>query len=245
MTPAKSTAEGCPPIVTATALASGLELARQATLVVLTVALVLSGAGLLPLLAAIIPSSSVALVATWLLARRDVSIRPSFDPAAWVALVRPAVVLALSSGVATIYVFTTQILTSLSASAVETGLFAASLRVFAVIASIPGLLVTSALPLLARAARDDTDRLEFALQGLFEVALIVGVGVGLLLVVGAKPIIDVIGGHKYAGAVTPLRIEGAAVLGTCLIPVWNTGLLALHRHSAQLVCNFSGLVVTA
>src|ERR1019366_5793241 len=153
--------------------------------------------------------------------------------------------LSLSSGVATIYVFTTQILTSLSASAVETGLFAASLRVFAVVASLPGLLVMSALPLLARAARDDTDRLGFALQGLFEVALIVGVGVGLMLVVGAKPIIDVIGGHKYAGSVVPLRIEGAAVLGSCLIPVWNTGLLALHRHSAQLVCNLAGLAVVA
>ncbi len=224
---------------------SALELARQSILVGLTIVLILVGAGLLPLLAAIIPSSVVALAATWLLAGREISIRPRFKPAAWMALVRPALVLSLSSGVATIYVFTTQILTSLSASAVQNGLFAASLRVFAVVASIPGLLVTSALPLLARAARDDADRLEFALQGLFEVALVVGVGVGLTLVVGARPIIDVIGGHKYLGAVAPLRIEGAAVLGTCLIPVWSTGLLALHKHSAQLACNLAGLAVIA
>jgi O-antigen/teichoic acid export membrane protein len=160
-------------------------------------------------------------------------------------LARPALVLSLSSGVATIYVFTTQILTSLSANPTQTGLFAASLRVFAVIASIPGLMVTSALPLLARAARDDTDRLEFALQRLFEVALIAGVGVGVVLVVGATPIIDVIGGHRYSGAVGPLRIEGVAVLGTCLTPIWSTGLLALHRHSAQLICNLISLAVTA
>jgi O-antigen/teichoic acid export membrane protein len=83
------------------------------------------------------------------------------------------------------------------------------------------------------------------MQGLFEVALVVGVGVGLILVVGASPIIAVIGGPKYVGAVAPLRIEGAAVLGTCLIPVWNTGLLALHRHSAQLACNLVGLAVIA
>lgn len=224
---------------------SALELARQSILVGITVALVLAGVGLLPLLAAIIPSSVVALGATWRLARREVPIRPAFNPRDWMALVRPAIVLSLSSGVATIYVFTTQILTSLSATPVENGLYAASLRVFAVIASIPGLLVNSALPLLARAARDDGQRLEFALQGLFEVALIVGIGVGLMLVVGAQPIIAVIGGHKYTGAVAPLRIEGAAVLGTCLIPVWNTGLLALHRHSEQLICNLLGLAVTA
>jgi O-antigen/teichoic acid export membrane protein len=224
---------------------SGLELVRQTILVSLTVALVLAGAGLLPLLAAIIPSSLIALAATWALARRDVHVRPAFNPRAWAALVRPAVVLSLSSGIATIYVFTAQILTSLSASPVQTGLFAASLRVFAVIASIPGLLVSSALPLLARAARDDSERLEFALQGLFEVALIAGVGVGVLLVVGAVPIIEVVGGPSYSGAVGPLRIESAAVLGTCLIPVWTTGLLALHRHSAQLVCNLVGLAVIA
>jgi O-antigen/teichoic acid export membrane protein len=222
---------------------SGLELLRQAILVGLTVMLVLVGAGLLPLLAAIIPSSLVVLAATWVLAGREVRIRPAFDSSAWVALVRPAVVLSLSSGVATLYVFTTQILTSLSASPTQTGLFAASLRVFAVVASIPGLMVTTALPLLSRAARDDAERLEFALQRLFEVALIAGVGIGVILVVGAKPITDVISG--YPGAVAPLRIEGAAMLGTCLTPVWSTGLLSLHRHAAQLACNIVGLAVVA
>lgn len=224
---------------------SGLELARQTILVALTVTLVLVGAGLLPFLVALIPSSLAVLAATWVLARREVQLRPAFHPRAWAELARPAIVLSLSSGLATIYVFTTQILTSLSAGPVQTGLFAASLRVFAVVASIPGLMVTSALPLLARAARDDADRLEFALQRLFEVALIVGVGVGVVLIVGAAPIIAVIAGPRFAGAVAPLRIEGMAVLGICLTPVWSTGLLALHRHLALLVCNAITLAVTA
>ena len=224
---------------------SGLELARQAILVTLTVILVLVGAGFLPFLAAIIPSSLIVLAATWMLARKEVRIWPAFRPAAWAALLRPALVLSFSMGVGAIYVFTTQILTSLTASSNQTGLFAASLRVFVVIASTPGLMVTSALPLLARAARDDAERLEFALQRLFEVALIAGVGVGVILVVGATPIIEVLGGTRYAGAVGPLRIEGAAVLGTCLTPVWSTGLLALHRHSSQLACNLIGLAVIA
>jgi O-antigen/teichoic acid export membrane protein len=224
---------------------SALELARQAILVGLTVALVIAGAGLLAFLVALIPSSLVALAATWWLARREVRIRATFNPHAWVALVRPALVVTLASGLATIYVFTTQILTSLSTTAIQTGLFAASLRVFAVVASISGLMVTAALPLLARAARDDADRLESALQGLFEVALIAGVGVGVILVAGAVPIIAVIGGPKYAAAATPLRIEGAAVLGTCLTPVWSTALLALHRHGALLVTNVITLAVTA
>lgn len=223
---------------------SALELARQAILVCLTVILVLAGAGLLPFLLALIPSSLAVLAATWVLAREEVWIRPTFNPRAWVALVRPALVLTLSSGLATIYIFTTQILTSLSADPIQTGLFAASLRVFAVIASIPGLIVSSALPLLARAARDDKERLSFALQGLFEVALVVGVGIGVVLVAGAEPIIAVLAGPKYAAAVTPLRIEGVAVLGTCLTPVWSTALLALHRHTALLVTNLITLAVT-
>ncbi len=224
---------------------SVLELARQAILVCLTVALVLAGAGLLPFLVALVPSSLAVLVATVVLVRREVRVHPRFDPQAWVALVRPALVLTLSSGLGAIYVFTAQILTSLSASPIQTGLFAASLRVFAVIASIPGLLVTAALPLLARAARDDTVRLESALQGLFEVALIAGVGLSVMLVTGAGPIMAVIGGPKYAGAAAPLRIEGAAVLGTCLVPAWSLALLALHRHAALLITNLITLVVTA
>jgi O-antigen/teichoic acid export membrane protein len=225
-------------------LTSGLELARQAILVALTLLLVLLGARLLPFLVALVPSSAAVLAVTWLIADREVRLRPRFDPSAWFALVRPALVLSLSSGLATIYVFTTQILTSLSASATQTGLFAASLRVFAVVASVPGLMVTTALPLLARAARDDSQRLEFAVDRLFAVALVVGVGVGVILVVGAKPIIDVIAGHKYSGSVAPLRIEGAAVLGTCLTPVWSNALLALHRHVALLTCNVISVAVT-
>ncbi len=57
---------------------SGLELARQAILVSLTVILVLVGAGLLPFLVALIPSSLVALGATWILARQEVRFRPAF-----------------------------------------------------------------------------------------------------------------------------------------------------------------------
>jgi O-antigen/teichoic acid export membrane protein len=224
---------------------SVLELARQAILVCLTVALVLVGSGLLPFLVALIPSSLAVLAATAVLVRREVRVHPRFNPRAWVALVRPALVLTLSSGLGAIYVFTAQILTSLAASPIQTGLFAASLRVFAVIASIPGLLVTAALPLLARAARDDTARLESALQGLFEVALIAGVGLAVVLVTGAAPIIAVIGGPKYAASAAPLRIEGAAVLGTCLVPAWSLALLALHRHSALLLTNLITLVVTA
>jgi O-antigen/teichoic acid export membrane protein len=34
-------------------------------------------------------------------------------------------------------------------------------------------------------------------------------------------------------------------LGTCLTPVWSTGLLALHRHAALLVCNLIALLVIA
>jgi O-antigen/teichoic acid export membrane protein len=225
-------------------LTSALELARQAIFVALTVALVLLGAGLLPFLLALIPSSAAVLAVTWSLAHREVRLRPTFDWTAWVALVRPAVVLSLSSGLATIYVFTTQVLTSLAASATQTGLFAASLRVFGVVASIPGLMVAAALPLLARAARDDAHRLEFAIDRLYAVALVAGVGVGLLLVIGAKPIIDVIAGPRYGGAVVPLRIEGAAVLGSCLTPVWSNALLALHRHMAMLLCNLVSLAVT-
>jgi O-antigen/teichoic acid export membrane protein len=227
-------------------LTSGLELARQTLLVALTVTLVLLGAGLLPFLVALIPSSLAVLVATWVLVRPEIALRPRFDPSAWAALVRPALVLSLSSGIATLYVFTAQILTSLSTSPFQTGLFAASLRVFMVIASVPGMMVAAALPLLARAARDDAGRLEFALDRLFIVAMIAGVGIGVILVTGAGPIIDLIAGRRYAGAVAPLRIEGAAVLGTCLTPVWSTGLLALHKHGAMLRANLAGLtVVTA
>jgi O-antigen/teichoic acid export membrane protein len=224
---------------------TALELLRQTVWVGLLIILVLLGAGILPLLAATVPAGLAMVIATVVITRRHVPMKPAVRPNVWVRLMGDTIVFSLATSVGAIYIFTTQIVTSLVTNGHQNGLFAASFRVFIVAASIAGLIVSAAFPVLARAARDDRERLRYAVQGLFEVVLILGVAAAVTVVAGAKPIIAVIAGPHYAGAAEPLRIEGAALVASFLLPAWGIALISLRRHRALVIANLLALASTA
>ena len=221
-----------------------LELARQALSVIAIVALVLLGAGVLPLLAVTLLVNLLLLAPSAALVRGRISMRMELRPRRWASLLRLTVAFSLATAVGTIYVYTAQILTSLVASEHQSGLFAASFRVFIVTAGVPGLLVGGALPVLARAARDDRERLAYALRRIFEVSLILGVAAALGLLGGAQFIIHVIAGPKYAGAAAVLRIQGLAMIASFVLAGWSFALLSLKRFGGLLVANAAALVVS-
>jgi O-antigen/teichoic acid export membrane protein len=226
-------------------LLSILELARQALWVGAIAALVVLGAGLFALLSLPVLVNLALIPPTAVLVRGRISARLALHPAAWPALLRATVVFSLASAVGTIYLYTAQILTSLVTTEHESGLFAVSFRVFIVSASVPGLLVGAALPLLARAARDDLDRLAYALQRIFEISLIGGVGAALVLSAGSGFVVSVIAGPKYAGASTVLAIQSFAMIASFAAAGWGFGLLSLRLHRGVLIANGAALLVSA
>src|SRR5918999_761842 len=151
---------------------AALDVIRQVGLVVAVVVLVVVGAGLLPFLGAPIPIAVGLLALTAWVVRGSIPFTPSFQPRAWGRLLRLVLPYAAASAVGGVYVSLVVILTSLVATEQETGYFGASFRIFSVLSAIPGLLVVSAFPVLARAARDDRLRLKYALQRLWDIALL-------------------------------------------------------------------------
>ncbi len=221
---------------------AALDVARQALTTALYAALVVAGAGVVAFLGVNIPVGLALIVVAGLLVRGGVPL-PSFDPHAWGRLLRTAAVFALATAVGTIYLFTAQILVAAVTDARETGLFAASFRTFVVIGSIPGLLVTVAFPLLSRAARDDRERLSYAVQRLQDVSIILGLGAALAVIIGAPAIMQVIAGDDFADAVTPLRIQGMTLLATFVVAPAGFALLSLHLHREILIANGVALAV--
>lgn len=222
-----------------------LELLRQASTVVFLVALVAAGAGIAAFLGATIPVGILLLFATLLVVRRTVPLRITFDPPEWRRLLADTLPYAAAIAIGVLYSYVTILLMSLVASDTETGYFGAAHRIFYVLTQVPGLLVASAFPVLARAARDDHERLRYAIQRLFEVLLITGVGLGLLVAAGAPVAIDVVAGPDYEAAIPVLRLQGVALAATTVIALGSFGLLSLRRHTALLVCNVTGLIVTS
>jgi O-antigen/teichoic acid export membrane protein len=223
---------------------AALDLARQALSVAAVVALVVLGAGVLPLLAVVLAVNLVLIPPTAALARHQISLRVRLRPRRWLALLRLTVSFSLASAVGTLYIFTAQILTSLVSSAHQSGLFAASFRIFIVAGGVPGLLVGGALPLLARAARDDRERLAYALRLIFEVSLILGVAAALTTLGGAQFMIHVIAGERYAASAKVLEIQGIALVATFALAGWSFALLSLKRYKAVLLANLAAFLVS-
>lgn len=213
---------------------TALDFLRQVLTVVAIIALVIAGATLVPFLGVTIPIGIGVLGVTIALVRGTMPLRPSFERAEWLLLIRGVLPFAAAAVLGTLYFRITIIVMSLIASAVQTGYYATSYRVLEVLVAIPQLVVSSTLPLLARAARDDESRLNYALQRLFEATLIVGVWIGLCVALGAAFAVAVLAGGKSDPSIPVLRIQALAVAANFVAASWQYGLLSLHRHRALL-----------
>jgi hypothetical protein len=80
---------------------SSLELARQVLSVALLVALIVAGAGVLPLLAVALAVNLVLIAPTAVLVRGQISARPSIDRRRWVSLLRAKMSFSLATAVGT------------------------------------------------------------------------------------------------------------------------------------------------
>jgi O-antigen/teichoic acid export membrane protein len=214
-------------------------------MLVVVVALVVADAGLLAFLATPIPVALGLIGVTAWLVRRTIPLVPAFHPRAWWQLLRLVLPYAAASAVGAVYVNLVVVVTSLVSNDTETGYFGASFRVFMVLAAIPGLLIASAFPVLARAARDDRERLRYALQRLWDISLIIGTGSALLTAVGAGLAIAVVAGSDYEPAADVLRIQALALLASFLVATWGYALLSLAAFASLLLANAVALVLSA
>jgi O-antigen/teichoic acid export membrane protein len=216
-----------------------LDFARQVATVVVIVALVLLGADLLPFFAAPPIAAFVALALTIGLVRGEIPLRPAtrLRPA-W-HLLRQTLPFAAATALGIVYFRIEIILMSLISTEQETGDFGVAFRVIEIAAGVPWLLVNSAFPILARAAKDDQSRLRYALGRLFEGSVIAGVTMALGLGFGAAFAVKVVGGD--APSVQALQVLSGALIGTFLVATWAFALLTLRRYRALLASNVAAL----
>jgi O-antigen/teichoic acid export membrane protein len=220
------------------------ELVRQVVNVALLVALVLAGAGLLPLLAVAIPASAVSLALTVPLVLRYTSLRPSFHLAHWWRLLRETVPWAVVAAVSIVYFRLALVLMSLISSAKQTGYFATSFRITEVLVGIPILVIGAAFPILARAEREDSARFALASGRIFELALLAGTWLVLCLEVGAGFAIHVIAAGKADPSIAVLRIQGLALIASFIAVACGYPLLMMRRYRDVLASNLIALAIS-
>jgi O-antigen/teichoic acid export membrane protein len=223
---------------------TALDIGRQLLTVSGYAIVVLLGGGVLALLGVTVPVGAAMVIAAALLVRHQVPLAPSFRLREWGQLLAASAPFVMATAVGTIYLFTAQILTAAVTDARSAGLFAASFRIFLVLAAVSGLLITVAFPLLSRAARDDRDRLAYAVQRLVDTTAVLGSATALLLVLGAPAILEIVAGPDFVDAAPALRIQGVTLLASFLLAPIGFALLSIHAHRRILVVNVLAFVVT-
>jgi O-antigen/teichoic acid export membrane protein len=227
---------------------SALELARQLLTTLLIVVLVALGVGIVPFLGVSIPVGLVVVGATVVLVRGERALAPKFDWRHWRRLIRSMLPYTVAIAASALYLRVSVLLVSLLSNRTQLGYFGASFRIVEVLTIVPALLVSAAFPIFARAARDDHERLGYALGKVFEVALLVGAWVAVSIAIGAPLAIAIIGGAEFKGAAPVLAFQGVALGAMFVSIVWANGLLSLGLFRLIMVLNvtalaFNGLLV--
>jgi O-antigen/teichoic acid export membrane protein len=222
---------------------TALELVRHALTLVGVTLLVAVGASLIAFFGVQVAVGLVLLVATPLVVGWTTRFWAATDRESASFLLRESLPLGLAIAMSVIYMRVLVVLMSLLADETETGLFATSFRVFEVLFGLPLLVLSVALPVLAVAAREDEERLRYSLQRLTEVGLLLAVGLVLLIVVLAEPMLVLIGGEEYRDAAPVLKIQALALVPVFLGQAWQLGLISVRRHAALTLANGTALML--
>jgi O-antigen/teichoic acid export membrane protein len=219
-----------------------VEVLRQVATLAGVAALVAWGATLTPFFAVQLVAGLLVIAAVPFLVGRGGLVRPRFTRVEQRVLLGTALPVALALALGQIYFRLVIVLMSLISSAEQTGYFGASLRAMEALIVIPVLVANVALPLLTAAARDNLDRLRYALAGLAEGAVIAGVLVALVTFRAAEPLMSLLGGSEFGPAGDVLRIQVLALLFIALYQIWTMGLIALGEQRQLILTNGLGLL---
>ena len=206
------------------------EILRQGLLVVLFIALVVAGSGLMGFFFAQLVAGAILLALTPLLMGRGRLVAPRWS----VERMRPLVVVGIPVAVFTVlgmlyFRILVVLMSVVSDDETQIGYYVTSSRVVEIAVGLPVLLVTVVLPVMSVAARDDRTRLSYVTARMTETMAIGGIVIALLISIGARPLILLVGGESYEPAATVLSIQAIALITIFVASAWSPTLISLGR----------------
>lgn len=218
-----------------------VELCKQLVQLAGTVGFALAGAGLLAFFGVQAIVGIGVLLVLPLIAGVRIIVAPRFDRAEWSRMIRVALPIALAGVLAILYLRILVVIGSLVLDGRELGLFVTSARAVEVLSGLPLLVVSVVLPVVSVAARDNPGRLLYVAQRLLEASLAIGVLFALVLSVGARPAVLLLGGHHFADAAPVLAIQAWMLVTVFVVQSCVMLLVAMHRQSDIVRANVIGL----
>jgi O-antigen/teichoic acid export membrane protein len=216
---------------------SFLQLLTQVGVAVGAVLLAVAGAGLLPFFALQLPVMVPVIALTLIVGGRESRVRPAASVQEWRQMMAPILTYSAAVVLSVLYFRIAQIMVSLISTGTQTGYFGVSFRILDAFTIVPPILVSTALPVLSRAARDDAERFAYASLRLVETMILVGVGAAVVIFLGAGFLVHLVAGAGFGPSVEVMQILAFALIGTFVIAARGYALLALGRLRAMLISN--------
>jgi O-antigen/teichoic acid export membrane protein len=219
------------------------EMLRQGVLLVAYVALVIAGASLLPFFGAQLVSAVVVLGMTPLLLHRRHLVRPRWTRARLRELTVLTLPLAVSAVLSILYFRILVIVMSLLENDPrQVGYYVTSARIIEIFLGLPTILVGVVLPVLSVAARDDGSRLRYVTERTTQVLALLGVLLALGLGIGARPVVLILGGTQYEGAIGVLQIQCIALITIFITGAWTSTLVGMGKTRALAATTATGVL---
>ena len=219
------------------------EVLRQALLAACFLVLVLTDAPLLSFFAAQLVAAALVLLITPLLLYRRHLVWPQWTRSRLRELALMTLPLAISAVLSVLYFRILVIVMSLLENdSTAIGYYVTSTRIVELFLGLPSMLVGVVLPVLSVAARDDPGRLRYVTLRTTQAMFLLGVLVALVVGAGARPIVLLLGGDEYAGAVPVIQIQCIALVTIFVAGAWTTTLVGMGRARTLAVCTAIGVV---
>lgn len=223
---------------------SFLGVLRSGVTAALVVLLALLGAELITWFWISVVAAAAVLVVTAVKLRHTIDWLPAFDLSWWWRLLRDALPYTAATTVGIFYFRIALMMLSLVGTERETGYYSAAFKIVEILGGFAGLTVGVAFPVLARAARDDSERLRYGVTRLLETTLMVGSWLALMVFIGAPLAIDLVAGDEFEPAVEVLRVQAITLIAGFTLASLGYALLSLREHRALLVGSLIALIVS-
>lgn len=223
---------------------SMLGVARAAVTAGLVVGIALVDGGVMAYFWISVAAGATVLGITGWKMRHALNWPPAADRPEWWRLMRDAIPYALATTVGILYFRIALMMLALVSTKAESGYYSAAFKIVELVGGFSGLIVGVAFPVLARAARDDLERLRYGLTKVLQTTVMVGSWFSLCIFVGAPLAIDLLAGPEFAPAVDVLRLQAVTLVAGFAVSALAYALLSLRQHAALLRASCVALVVS-
>lgn len=222
----------------------------RAIIFVLTIFLISKGYGLNLILWAYAIGNFINLVLSAYLGKIYVHYRPAFDFAYWRKLFWLALPMAAVIILGTIYFKIDSVMLSLMKSSEDIGIYGPPYKVLEILLLFPSIFMGNVFPIVTRYIYSNDERLEQALQKVFDFLALTGLPIVLGVIFTAERIIRIVAGQEFvtahtigpvwglpATSVTVLQILVIGVVLAFFSSMFGYLIIALGKQSKLIVPN--------